>query len=118
MLCGKKQLRPGLIKPVFENDLRISREPPLSRCSRTTKSICILPSVAQRCQAFEYEQKNKTRTRDAELSRRDRVELMLDVDRDRRTYYRLAVDSRGFCHDSLWGDATWDPRWYVARRRR
>jgi photosystem II stability/assembly factor-like uncharacterized protein len=55
------------------------------------------------------------RTRDAALGGRDRVELLLDIDRDRSTYYRLAVDDRGFCHDSLWGDATWNPQWFVAR---
>jgi photosystem II stability/assembly factor-like uncharacterized protein/tetratricopeptide (TPR) repeat protein len=57
------------------------------------------------------------RPRDADLSRHDRVELFLDIDRDFSTYYRLAVDHRGWPNDSCWGDSTWDPTWFVAARR-
>src|SRR5690606_29083526 len=52
--------------------------------------------------------------RDADLSRNDRVELFLDIDRDAATYYRLCVDVRGWAADECCGDATWDPEWYVA----
>jgi len=34
--------------------------------------------------------------------------------RDYATYYHLAVDDRGFTRDDCWGDATWDPTWFVA----
>jgi hypothetical protein len=61
-----------------------------------------------------YAPDKQKRTRDADLSNHDHVELLLDVDRDRSTYYRLAVDHRGFCHDSIWGDATWNPKWFVS----
>ena len=57
------------------------------------------------------------RTRDANLTEHDRIELLLDVDRDGATSYRLAFDDRGFTHDSCWGDSTWNPQWFVASSR-
>ena len=54
------------------------------------------------------------RPRDPELSIRDRVELFLDIDRDFTTYYQLTVDCRGYVSESCWGDATWNPTWFVA----
>jgi hypothetical protein len=38
----------------------------------------------------------------------------LDLDRDFATYYRLAVDHRGWTADDCWGDTTWNPTWFVA----
>jgi hypothetical protein len=54
------------------------------------------------------------RTRDAELDGEDRVELLIDVDRDYATYYRLIVDHRGWTADACFADPTWNPQWYVA----
>ena len=48
------------------------------------------------------------------LSAHDRVDVLIDLDRDFATYYRLTVDHRGWTHDSCCGDDTWDPTWYVA----
>lgn len=56
----------------------------------------------------------RVRDRDADLSAFDRVELLLDVDRDASTYFRLAVDHRGWANDACWGDATWNPKWFIA----
>jgi len=57
------------------------------------------------------------RPRDGDLSARDRVEIFLDIDRDYAVYYRLAVDDRGWTNDACWGDATWNPKWFVAVAR-
>lgn len=54
------------------------------------------------------------RKHDADLAPHDRVEICLDLDRDYGSYWKLAVDSRGFTADSCFGDATWNPTWYVA----
>ncbi|MBA4019593.1 MAG: hypothetical protein C0483_20710 [Pirellula sp.] len=54
------------------------------------------------------------RQRDADLAPHDRVEVYLDTDRDYATYYRLAVDCRGWTAESCWDDPTWDPKWFVA----
>ena len=56
----------------------------------------------------------RPRTRDMDLSAQDRVEFLLDLDRDYTTYYHLAVDRRGCAAEDCWGDRTWDPQWYVA----
>ena len=61
-----------------------------------------------------YEAPKSPRSRDADLSARDRVELLIDIDRDYGTYYRLAVDYRGWPADDCWSDPTWNPNWYVA----
>lgn len=54
------------------------------------------------------------RTRDGDLSPFDRVQLSIDVDRDYGTAFEFTVDCRGWTHDACWGDASWQPKWYVA----
>lgn len=61
-----------------------------------------------------YEPVTGPRRRDADLSAHDRVEFFLDIDRDYVTSYRLAVDDRGFTREDCWGDASWNPTWFVA----
>lgn len=51
---------------------------------------------------------------DADLSGSDRVELVIDLDRDYNTYYRLGVDQRGQVADDFWGYKGWNPQWFVA----
>ena len=57
------------------------------------------------------------RPRDGDLSAHDRVEVLIDVDRDFTTFYRLAIDDRGWTNDRCWDDASWDPQWFVAVSR-
>lgn len=54
------------------------------------------------------------RHRDLALVDEDRVELHLDLDRDRGVSYHLLVDHRGDVRDRLWNDATWNPKWHLA----
>jgi tetratricopeptide (TPR) repeat protein len=54
------------------------------------------------------------RPRDPDLSGQDRVDIFLDIDRTYATYYRLTIDHRGWVDDSFWGDASWNPKWFVA----
>ena len=54
------------------------------------------------------------RPRDAKLGARDRLELAIDVDGDYTTAAKIVVDSRGWVADSLWDDASWNPRLFVA----
>lgn len=56
----------------------------------------------------------KNRKRDEDLRAFDRVSLLLDLDRDYATYYRLDIDQRGCLAEDCWGDRTWNPRWFVA----
>ncbi len=69
---------------------------------------------SSRAEAFHYQDSNRPRPRDANLELQDRVELLVDVDRDFATYYRLTIDHRGWTGESCWHDATWNPTWYVA----
>ncbi len=61
-----------------------------------------------------YPEVEGPRPRDPDLASRDRVELYLDIDRDYATSWRLVVDHRGWTGEACWGDASWDPTWYVA----
>jgi photosystem II stability/assembly factor-like uncharacterized protein len=54
------------------------------------------------------------RARDADLGGSDRVEILLDMDRDYQTYYRLQVDHRGRLAEDCWGDRSWNPKYFVA----
>jgi photosystem II stability/assembly factor-like uncharacterized protein len=54
------------------------------------------------------------RGRDADLRGHDRVDILLDLDRDYQTYYRFQVDHRGCLAEDCWGDKTWNPKYYVA----
>src|SRR5262249_45882729 len=57
------------------------------------------------------------RTRDADLSGRDRVSILLDLDRDYSTCFHFQVDGTGCVVDDCWGDRTWNPRWFAAVHR-
>ncbi len=57
---------------------------------------------------------HKGRSYDADLGDHDRITLMLDVDRDYVTYYRFTIDQRGWTNEDLWGDVSWNPKWYVS----
>lgn len=54
------------------------------------------------------------RVRDGNLTGRDRVDILLDMDRDYQTYYRFQVDHRGCLAEDCWGDQTWNPKYFVA----
>lgn len=68
----------------------------------------------QHAAGVRYDMAQGTRPRDADLSAEDRLELLVDVDRDYATFLRLTVDSRGWTSEACWGDASWNPTWFVA----
>jgi hypothetical protein len=72
--------------------------------------------LALRCKHPEdrHVERVTERSRDADVTPFDRVTLLLDLDRDYTTYYRLEVDQRGCVREDCWGDRTWNPRWFVA----
>ncbi len=57
----------------------------------------------------------KARSRDADISDQDRIEILLDLDRDYGTNYNLTFDSRCWVVDSCCGDKTWNPSFSVSR---
>ncbi len=73
-----------------------------------------LAACCRRAAGADYPAATPRRARDPDLSNRDRVELLLDLDRDYATYYRLTVDHRGWAADLCAGVAGWNPDWYIA----
>lgn len=72
--------------------------------------------IAVECSHPEGKQQPKVtdRKRDGDLRGFDRVDLLLDVDRDYQTYYRFQIDQRGCVAEDCWGDAAWNPKWFCA----
>jgi photosystem II stability/assembly factor-like uncharacterized protein len=73
-----------------------------------------LAASCPKASGVDYQPDDRPRSRDADLIEHDRVVLALDIDRDYTTAFELTVDHRGWCHDASWGDATWNPTWYIA----
>jgi hypothetical protein len=72
---------------------------------------------AVRCRkapGVDYSSTGETRTYDAPLDDRDRVDLLIDLDRDYASCYRLTVDHRGWTGEGCLGAAAWNPEWFVA----
>lgn len=70
------------------------------------------------CQKIEgqyYNQRKQSRPRDADLTRRDRIELSLDINRDYRSALRFVVDCRGWVWEDCGGSLGWNPTWYVSQ---
>jgi hypothetical protein len=73
--------------------------------------------LAATCRKFpgrDYAALSRPRPRDGDLRSCDRIELLLDTDRDYTTYYQLRVDERGWTGEACAGSSQWNPTWYVA----
>ena len=62
----------------------------------------------------DYSASNEPRPHDSDLSQFDHVSLLLDVDRDYATWWQLSVDHRGRPAANCFGDANWNPQWFIA----
>ena len=71
--------------------------------------------VCQKVEGHYYNLRKSARTRDSDVSRRDRIEFVIDTNRDYRTAFKFVVDHRGWPNDSCAGSLGWDPQWYVAQ---
>ena len=71
--------------------------------------------VCKKVEGYFYNLRKSARTRDADLSRRDRVELTIDTNRDYRTGFKFVIDHRGWLNESCASSQGWDPQWYVAQ---
>ncbi len=74
--------------------------------------------AAYKCQKIAgktYRSSTAPRPRDPDLSRRDRVQLQIDTDRDFCSTLTLEVDHRGWAADSALGNSYWNPQWFVAQ---
>lgn len=73
-----------------------------------------LAAVCHKALGASYPTSDEARPRDPDLAKQDRIELLIDIDRDYNTFYRLSVDHRGWTGEACWGDRRWNPQWYVA----
>ncbi len=63
--------------------------------------------------SIEYPPASRTRQRDSDLDRYDRVELQIDIDRDYATAWQLTIDHRGWANECFLQNESWDPTWYI-----
>lgn len=73
--------------------------------------------LAVRCQRLadaDYAATNQVRTRDSELTGKDRIQFVLDIDRDLRSAFVFEIDYRGWASESCCGAKGWNPEWYIA----
>ncbi|MEQ8786850.1 MAG: YCF48-related protein [Pirellulaceae bacterium] len=61
----------------------------------------------------EYTAAEGPRRHDADLAGQDRIDLLIDIDRDYATYYRLSIDHRGRVSESCLDDPTWNPQAFI-----
>ena len=73
-----------------------------------------LATTCAKLDGVDYARDDALRQHDGDLAERDRVTVVLDADRDYVTGFELTIDSRGWTGDRCWGDAAWNPEWYVA----
>lgn len=57
------------------------------------------------------------RGHDTDLSQKEHLAVVIDIDRDYSSSYRFRVNPEGWIDDLCWEDPSWDPRWFVASRR-
>ena len=127
--CGKALTKPHLdgkldeplwrnLKPVeLRSAQRDDDEWPAIAMLAYDDEFLYLAASCRQGPGATYKASDAPRPRDADLSSSDRIELLIDLDRDWTSAYRLATDYRGWTHDSCWRDATWNPTWFVAARR-
>ncbi len=121
--AGKPRLDGKLDEPMWQAGNRVELRSP-QRDDAEWSAVAMLAYDAEflylgvsctRAAGSKYAKSpDQPRPRDADLSDQDRVELLLDVDRDYTTYYRLVIDQRGWTCESCWQDTNWNPQWFVA----
>lgn len=119
------------LKEILNSDPKAPKPPGLLREERNRAASTTLDTrvmllydethlyIGLRCKKsadFPYEPVTETpRGRDSDLKKQDRVEILIDTDRNYSLYYNLTIDYRGWVNDACWGDAGWNPDWFVAR---
>lgn len=62
-----------------------------------------------------YQWQRQPRPRDADLARRDRIMIELDIDRDYQSVFQLEIDHRGWANERCHGLPSWNPDWFIAQ---
>ncbi len=105
-----QQAEPLVLTSKYQND----QDWPARVLLAHDDSYLYLAAQVRKAPGIDYPSSDQPRPRTAELTDRDRIEVLIDVDRDYSTYYRLTIDSRGWVRDECLGSSHWTPEWYVA----
>ncbi len=73
--------------------------------------------LAVRCNKIlgqSYPPGDTRRSRDPDLKESERIQLILDFDRDFQSNFTLEIDARGRAADHCSGSPGWNPQWFVA----
>jgi hypothetical protein len=120
--AGKPLLDASLDEPIWQSAAKLELKSQLGDDETWPATFWLahddeflyLAAVCRHAPGVEYAASDQPRRRDPDLSERDRVELLIDVNRDYNSFYRLSIDHRGWATDTCWGDARWDPKWHIA----
>lgn len=74
-----------------------------------------LAASCRKAPGAQYPAATSPRPRDPPLDDYDRLDVLIDLDRDYATFYRLTIDYRGWTGEACAGNVHWDPVWYVAQ---
>lgn len=123
--CLRTESRPrldgGLDDQVWKHVEQLGRA--IERSTDEVQDRCMLAYddeflyLAVRCQRLpqaDYAATSQIRTRDSDLSGKDRIQLKLDTDRDLRSAFVFEIDYRGWASESCFGATGWNPDWYIA----
>ena len=130
-VCVRAEERPRLDggledkvwKRIVESDLAIIQQRADQEDGEDDSDSCMLAYddeflfLAFRCRRLKdanYATADQVRTRDANLQGKDRVQLVLDTDRELRSAFLLEIDYRGWAAESCFGAKGWNPNWYIA----
>lgn len=102
-------------RPTKDDDTDKDATAPAAFAQLAHDDQCLYVAIrCPKCDSCSYEADDTPRPHDADLTQHDRVTLRLDTDRDYTTAFELTVDHRGWVYDACWGDARWNPQWFIA----
>jgi photosystem II stability/assembly factor-like uncharacterized protein len=101
-------------KPISLTGLADDAASPAAAVLAFDDEFLYLAASCRKVQGVEYAKADGPRSSDTDLSKRDRITLLLDIDRDYASCWALTIDHRGWPAESCFGDATWNPDWFIA----
>ena len=89
------------------------QSPTIVRIARDGQFLYVC-AACPKVSGVDYEPGDEERIRDGASEERDRIELLLDINRDWNTAYRFVIDHRGFASEGVDSDYSWNPNIYIA----
>ncbi len=117
--CGRAAKRPRLDGTLdddlwqhaaaveLKSPIRDDAEWPANAMLAYDEKFLYLAVKCRKAADAEYPAAEGLRPRSADLSSRDRIDLLLSPDRDCTTWYRISIDHRGWINTSCWGNDSW-----------